>query len=140
MINISEKISIYDDKIKFKAVRSTGPGGQHVNKVSTGIVLKYDISNIDYPKWFITNLKTNIKSNKLFKDGIFTIEANNFRSQIRNRKDAIERLKIIFKKNSRKLKKRKKTSPSLKSNEKRLKNKKILSQKKSLRKSPSIDF
>tara|TARA_Y100000996_G_C22226605_1_gene521848 strand:+ start:141 stop:563 length:423 start_codon:yes stop_codon:yes gene_type:complete len=140
MINISEKISIYDDKIKFKAVRSTGPGGQHVNKVSTGIVLKYDISNIDYPKWFITNLKSNIKSNKLFKDGIFTIEANNFRSQIRNRKDAIERLKIIFKKNSRKLKKRKKTSPSLKSNEKRLKNKKILSQKKSLRKSPSIDF
>ena len=89
MINISEKISIYDDKIKFKAVRSTGPGGQHVNKVSTGIVLKYDISNIDYPKWFITNLKSNIKSNKLFKDGIFTIEANNFRSQIRNRKDAI---------------------------------------------------
>ena len=140
MINISEKISIYDDKIKFKAVRSTGPGGQHVNKVSTGIVLKYDISNIDYPKWFITNLKSNIKSNKLFKDGIFTIEANNFRSQIRNRKDAIERFKIIFKKNSRKLKKRKKTSPSLESNEKRLKNKKILSQKKSLRKSPSIDF
>ena len=140
MLKISETISIHDDEIKFKAVKSTGPGGQHVNKVSTGIILKYDISNIDYPKWFIANLKTNIKSNKLFKDGIFTIEANNFRSQYRNRKDAVERLKIIFKKSSRKIKKRRKTSPSLQSNEKRLKNKKKLSQKKSLRKSPSIDF
>ena len=140
MIKINETIFIYDNEIKFKAVKSTGPGGQHVNKVSTGIVLKYDISNIDYPKWFITNLKTIIKSKRLFKDGIFTIEANNFRSQHRNRKDAIERLKIIFIKSSRKLKKRRKTSPSLQSNEKRLKNKKKLSQKKSLRKSPRIDF
>ena len=140
MLKISETISIHDDEIKFKAVKSTGPGGQHVNKVSTGIILKYDISNIDYPKWFITNLKSDNKYKRLLKDGVFTIEASNFRSQYRNKKDAIERLKIIFKKNSRKLKKRKKTSPSLKSNEKRLKNKKILSQKKSLRKSPSIDF
>ena len=140
MIKISETIFIYNNEINFKAVKSTGPGGQHVNKVSTGIVLKYDISNIDYPKWFINNLKTIIKSKRLFKDGIFTIEANNFRSQRRNRKDAIERLKIIFIKSSRKLKKRRKTSPSLQSNEKRLKNKKKLSQKKSLRKSPGIDF
>ena len=140
MIDINETISIHDNKIKFKAVKSSGPGGQHINKVSTGIILKYDISNIDYPKWFIANLKTNIKSKKLFKDGIFTIEANSFKSQYRNRKDAIERLRIIFKKSSRKLKKRKKTSPSLRSNENRLKSKKKLSQKKSLRKSPSIDF
>ena len=140
MIKINETIFIYDNEIKFKAVKSTGPGGQHVNKVSTGIVLKYDISNIDYPKWFINNIKTIIKSKRLFKDGIFTIEANNFRSQRRNKKDAIERLKIIFIKSSRKLKKRRKTSPSLQSNEKRLKNKKKLSQKKSLRKSPGIDF
>ena len=140
MLKISETISIHDDKIKFKAVKSTGPGGQHINKVSTGIILKYDISNIDYPKWFIANLKTNIKSKKLFKDGIFTIEANSFKSQYRNRKDAIERLRLIFKKSSRKLKKRKKTSPPLRSNENRLKSKKKLSQKKSLRKSPSIDF
>ena len=140
MIKINETISIHYNEMKFKAVKSSGPGGQHINKVSTGIILKYDISNIDYPKWFIANLKTNIKSKKLFKDGIFTIEANSFKSQYRNRKDAIERLRIIFKKSSRKLKKRKKTSPSLKSNENRLKNKKKLSQKKSLRKSPGIDF
>mgnify|MGYP001369470019 FL=1 len=140
MIKINETISIHDNEMKFKAVKSSGPGGQHINKVSTGIILKYDISNIDYPKWFIANLKTNIKSKKLFKDGIFTIEANSFKSQYRNRKDAIERLRLIFKKSSRKLKKRKKTSPPLRSNENRLKSKKKLSQKKSLRKSPSIDF
>ena len=140
MIKINETISIHDNEIKFKAVKSSGPGGQHINKVSTGIILKYDISNIDYPKWFIANLKTNIESKKLFRDGIFRIEANNFRSQYRNKKDAIERLKIIFKKSSRKIKKRRKTSPPLKSNENRLKNKKKLSQKKNLRKSPGIDF
>ena len=140
MIDINETISIHDNKIKFKAVKSSGPGGQHINKVSTGIILKYDISNIDYPKWFIANLNTNIKSKTLFRDGIFTIEANNFRSQYRNKKDAVERLKRIFKKSSRKLKKRRKTSPSIKSVEKRLKNKKKISQKKSLRKSPGIDF
>ena len=140
MLKISETISIHDDEIKFKAVKSTGPGGQHVNKVSTGIILKYDISNIDYPKWFITNLKSNNKYKRLLKDGVLTIEASNFRSQYRNKKDAIERLKIIFKKSSIKLKKRRKTSPSLQSNEKRLKYKKKLSQKKSLRKSPGIDF
>ena len=140
MIKINETISIHDNEIKFKAVKSSGPGGQHINKVSSGIILKYDISNIDYPKWFIANLKTNIESKKLFRDGIFTIEANNFRSQYRNKKDAIERLKIIFKKSSRKLKKRRKTSPPLQSNENRLKNKKKLSQKKNLRKSPGIDF
>jgi len=140
MIKINETISLHDNEMKFKAVKSSGPGGQHINKVSTGIILKYDISNIDYPKWFIANLKTNIKSKKLFKDGIFTIEANSFKSQYRNRKDAIERLRLIFKKSSRKLKKRKKTSPPLRSNENRLKSKKKLSQKKSLRKSPSIDF
>ena len=140
MIKINETISIHDNEIKFKAVKSSGPGGQHINKVSTGIILKYDISNIDYPKWFIANLKSKIKSKKLFKDGIFTIEANNFRSQYRNKKDAIKRLKLIFKKSSRKLKKRRKTSPSPQSNENRLKNKKKLSQKKSLRKSPDIDF
>ncbi|RPH04062.1 MAG: aminoacyl-tRNA hydrolase [bacterium TMED46] len=140
MIKINETIFIHDNKMKFKAVKSSGPGGQHINKVSTGIILKYDISNIDYPKWFIANLKTHIKSKKLFKGGIFTIEANSFKSQYRNRKDAVERLRIIFKKSSRKLKKRKKTSPSLQSNENRLKSKKKLSQKKSLRKSPSIDY
>jgi len=140
MIDINETISIHDNKIKFKAVKSSGPGGQHINKVSTGIILKYDISNIDYPKWFIANLKTNIKSKTLFRDGIFTIEANNFRSQYRNKKDAIERLKRIFKKSSRKLKKRRKTSPSPQSIEKRLKSKKKISQKKNLRKSPGIDF
>ena len=140
MIKINETIFIHDNEIKFRAVKSSGPGGQHINKVSTGIILKYDISNIDYPKWFIANLKTNIKSKKLFRGGIFTIEATNFRSQNRNRKDAIERLKLIFKKSSRKLKKRRKTYPSLQSIERRLKNKKKLSQKKSLRKSPGNDF
>ena len=50
MIKINENLFIFDEKIKFKAVKSTGPGGQHVNKVSTGVVLEYSILNHNYPE------------------------------------------------------------------------------------------
>ena len=140
MIKINENLFIFDEKIKFKAVRSTGPGGQHVNKVSTGVVLEYSILNHNYPGWFIANIKNKISSNKLSKNGMVTIKATNFRSQNRNKKDATERLINIFKECSKKQKKRKKTYPTAQANEKRLEKKKKLSQKKILRKSPDIDY
>ena len=139
MIKINNKISIFDEKLKFKAIKSTGPGGQHVNKVSTGIILQYNILSHSYPKWFIDNLKNKINSKKLSKNGIITIKATNYRSQSRNKKDAIDRLIILFKKCSIKKKIRKKTRPPASSNEKRINDKKKLSKKKNLRKPPVID-
>ena len=56
MIKIGRGISIFNEKIKYKAVRSSGPGGQHVNKVSTAIILKYNIYLFKYPAWFVKNL------------------------------------------------------------------------------------
>ena len=97
MIKINNIISIFDEKLKFKAIKSTGPGGQHVNKVSTGIILQYNILNHNYPGWYIDNLKNKINSKKLSKSGIITIKATNYRSQSRNKKDAIDRLIILFK-------------------------------------------
>ena len=139
MIKVNDIIAIFDEKLKFKAIKSTGPGGQHVNKVSTGIILQYSIFNQSYPGWFIDNLKNKINSNKLSKNGIITIKATNYRSQSRNKKDAIDRLIILFKNCSIKEKIRKKTRPTAYSNEKRIKEKKILSKKKNLRKPPVID-
>ena len=139
MIKINNIISIFDEKLKFKAIKSTGPGGQHVNKVSTGIILQYNILNHNYPGWFIDNLKNKINSKKLSKNGIITIKATNYRSQSRNKKDAIDRLLILFKECSNKKKIRKKTRPPASSNEKRINDKKKLSKKKNLRKPPAID-
>jgi len=140
LILINEKISIFDDKIRFKAIRSTGPGGQHVNKVSTAIVLKYDISDHDYPEWFLINLKRNISSQQLSNnEKIIIIKSQRFRSQLRNKEEAVRRLIKIFKKSSIKNKTRRMTFPTRISKEKRLNNKKNQSKKKNLRKTPNID-
>ncbi len=139
MIKVNNIISIFDKKLKFKAIKSTGPGGQHVNKVSTGIILQYNILSHSYPRWFIDNLKNKISSNKLSKNGIITIKATNYRSQSRNKKDAIDRLLILFKDCSNRKKIRKKTRPPAYSNEKRINEKKKISKKKSLRKPPAFD-
>ena len=139
MIKIDNTISIFDEKLKFKAIKSSGPGGQHVNKVSTGIILQYSIFNQSYPEWFIDNIKNKINSKKLSKNGIITIKATKYRSQSRNKKDAIDRLLILFKECSNRKKIRKKTRPPAYSNEKRINEKKKISKKKSLRKPPSFD-
>ena len=137
---INEKISIFDDKIRFKAIRSTGPGGQHVNKVSTAIVLKYDISDHNYPEWFIKNLKRNVSSQQLSNnEKIIIIKSQRFRSQLRNKEEAVRRLIKIFHKSSIKNKTRRMTFPTRISKEKRLSNKKKQSKKKNLRKTPNID-
>ncbi len=137
---INEKISIFDDKIRFKAIRSTGPGGQHVNKVSTAIVLKYDISDHNYPEWFLKNLKRNVSSQQLSNnEKIIIIKSQRFRSQLRNKEEAVRRLIKIFKKSSIKNKTRRMTFPTRISKEKRLSNKKKQSKKKNLRKTPNID-
>ena len=140
MIVINEKISIFDDKIRFKAMRSTGPGGQHVNKVSTAIVLKYDISDHNYPEWFLKNLKRNVSSQQLSNnEKIIIIKSQRFRSQLRNKEEAVRRLKKLFQKSSIKNKTRRMTFPTKISKEKRLSNKKNQSKKKNLRKTPNID-
>ncbi len=61
MILITDSITINDDQIDFKAVRSSGPGGQHVNKVSTAILLKYDVLTQNYPSWFLTQFRLTLK-------------------------------------------------------------------------------
>ena len=113
MIKVNDIIAIFDEKLKFKAIKSTGPGGQHVNKVSTGIILQYNILNHSYPEWFIDNLKNKINSKKLSKNGIITIKATNYRSQNRNKKDAVDRLLTLFKECSNRKKIRKNQTTSI---------------------------
>ena len=139
MIKIGRKISIYNEKIKYKAVRSSGPGGQHVNKVSTAIILKYNIYLFKYPAWFIKNLKSNISSSQLSKTGELLIKSKKYKSQYKNKREALNKLIYIFKKSCQRRKLRLFTDTPKKSKEKRLKNKLIQSTKKKLRKNPNFD-
>jgi ribosome-associated protein len=73
---ISDQISINDQEIQYEAVRSSGPGGQHVNKVSTAVVLKYPVSPQHYPDWFIRRLKK-AAGRQMSKEGKIIIKAQN---------------------------------------------------------------
>ena len=139
MIEIDKDIVLFEKKIEFQAIRSSGPGGQHVNKVSTAIILKYDLNIHNYPEWFLQSIKINANNAQLSNDNVITIKSNKFRSQLKNKKDTTNRLIALLKRSSKKKKNRKKTLPTKKSIEKRLSNKKINSKKKSLRKRPNID-
>ena len=139
MIDIGNGIRLFDTKIEFQAIRSNGPGGQNVNKVSTAIILKYNLNIHNYPEWFLKSIKTHANNAQLSNKNIITIKSNRFRSQLKNKRDATNRLISLFKISSKKKKSRKKTLPTKKSIETRLLRKKINSKKKNLRKKPDID-
>jgi len=138
MIHIADSIAINDDQIDFKAVRSSGPGGQHVNKVSTAILLKYDVLAQNYPPWFLTQLKLNAGS-QISKNGVIILKAQSYRSQARNKDDALKRLIQLFNQSAVRPIKRMKTIPSKSVNQNRLTLKKLRSKKKNLRKPPKLD-
>ena len=135
MINIQNKIFINESMIKYKGIRSAKPGGQNVNKVSTGIHLQYDISKHGYPDWFISKLKK-VGGRYITKTGMLNIKAISHRTQIRNKDEALKRMVELFNKSIIKPKKRIKTQPSFKAHAERIITKKKRSQKKMLRKPP----
>ena len=139
MIEIDKGIKLFDKKIEYQAIRSNGPGGQHVNKVSTAIILKYNLNVHDYPEWFLKSIKINAKNAQLSSKNIITIKSNRFRSQLKNKRDATNRLISLLKVSSKRKKVRKRTIPTKRSIELRLLRKKVNSQKKILRKKPDIN-
>ena len=139
MIEIDKDIKLFDKKIEYQAIRSNGPGGQHVNKVSTAIILKYNLNVHNYPEWFLKSIKINAKNAQLSSKNIITIKSNRFRSQLKNKRDATNRLISLLKISSKRKKVRKRTIPTKRSIEIRLLRKKINTQKKILRKKLDIN-
>ena len=137
---INSELYIEDEDIKFVHIKSSGPGGQNVNKVSTGVQLIFDINNSSFLSEKIKNRIHKIASNRINKDGLLIIKANRFRSQSKNKQDALLRLREIILSASAVKKRRVKTNPTISSNENRIKRKKINSIKKSLRKNIDPDL
>ncbi len=131
ILNICE-LKIPASEIKMRAVRSKGPGGQHVNKVSTACQLTFDVLNSTLPDHIkVKILQTRDK--RLNKNGEFKIVADDRRSLLKNRKVALDRLENFLRRATKPKKKRKKSVVPKKEKEKRLRAKKIKSEKKASR-------
>lgn len=126
-------------ELQFKAVRSSGAGGQHVNKVSSKVELSFDLVNSNGLSEEEKELLQKNLSTKLTKEGVLQINSSESRSQHRNKELAVQRFFEVLNKGLIVPKKRKATKPSKASVQKRLQNKQSQSQKKNLRKKPEIE-
>jgi len=132
-------IALITQELQFKAVRSSGAGGQHVNKVSTKIELTFDVSGSNA---LSDSEKVRLLSkleNRLTKENVLLMQCDESRSQHKNKELVIKRFLETLKNALRVPKKRKKTKPSRSSVEKRLKSKKKSSEKKANRTKPNLD-
>lgn len=118
MIQISNNITINDWEYNVSAMCAQGPGGQNVNKVSTAIHLRFDINRSALPQAYKEKL-ISLSDKRITNDGIIIIKAQNFRSQIKNKLDAEERLKDLIVNAMKTRKKRKVTKPTLASQKRR---------------------
>ncbi|EAS1624244.1 aminoacyl-tRNA hydrolase [Salmonella enterica subsp. enterica serovar Newport] len=132
MIAISRTVSIADNELEITAIRAQGEGGQHVNKTSSAIHLRFDIRASGLPEYYKQRLLT-ASHHLISDDGVIIIKAQEFRSQELNREAAIARLVAVIKELTAEQKSRRATRPTRASKERRLSSKAQKSSVKALR-------
>ncbi len=131
-LEISNNVALPLDEIDIQAIRAQGAGGQHVNKVSSAIHLRFDIQASSLPDFYKERLQT-LRDSRISSEGVIVIKAQRFRSQDKNRSDALERLREIIRSVAVSQKKRRATRPTRASQKKRMDSKTRRGQVKSLR-------
>ncbi len=139
MLEITPQIRLHEDELVFRFVRASGPGGQNVNKVATAAELRFDVRrNVSLPDAVRERL-FRLAANMINSQGQLLIFAQRFRTQERNRADAVERLVTLIRRAAEIPKSRKASKPTRASRRRRLEGKRRQAHKKRLRRSSCDD-
>ncbi len=139
MIQVTDRIAIGEEEIQERFVRASGPGGQHVNKTSTAVELRFDVRNSPSLPDEVKARLARLAGSRLSLDGVLVLSAQGSRSQEMNRRDARERLFDLIRRATEKPKPRRPTRPTYSSTLKRLEGKQRRSGVKAARGAPRGD-
>jgi len=137
MIYITSHIGIDEREVQQEFIRSSGPGGQNVNKVATAVKLRFDVMNSRSLPDDVRRRLIRLAGRRMTEDGVLIIDARRFRTQERNRQDSMRRLVELIRKAAEKPKPRRRTKPTLASKRKRLETKRHRSVIKRMRRNVS---
>lgn len=140
MTALLSDIPIPANEIQLDFVRSSGPGGQNVNKVSSAVQLRFDVRNSPSLKAEIKERLVKLAGSRMTDEGILIIEARRFRTQEQNREDAIQRLVILIRQAAEPPRARRRTRPTLASQVRRVEKKKQRGAIKRGRRAPARDM
>jgi ribosome-associated protein len=139
VIQVTPTLALDENELQISYVQASGPGGQNVNKVATAAQLRFDVARSPSLPPEVRERLIKLAGNRVTQDGWLIIHARRYRTQERNRQDALDRLIQLVQKAARRPKPRRPTRPSRAARRRRLENKRKRSQIKRLRKPPDIE-